>query len=206
MSTFAERLKKVLYAKDMSASELARLTGLNRATISQYLSGKYEPKQGSLDSLSKALNVSHAYLLGTSEKRSEVNYITFPVIGKIKCGYGEIAEYEDTGDIEQIPTDWIRGDSRDNFCVLQAKGDSLYPLVCENDRVLIHKTVSVPSGTLAAVLVGEEVTLKRVFYKQNEDWIRLESVNPAYPPKIIKGSELETVRIFGEVKRLIRVF
>ena len=44
MSTFAITLKKLLQEKNIKQNELARLTKINKSSISEYLSGNYQPK------------------------------------------------------------------------------------------------------------------------------------------------------------------
>ena len=48
----------------MTPAELARRSGVDKGSISRYLSGKFEPKQSAVHSMAKALNVSPAWLLG----------------------------------------------------------------------------------------------------------------------------------------------
>lgn len=62
--TIGDRLKQALQASGKKQADLVRETGLDRGSISSYLSGKYEPKQKALYKLAKALNVSEAWLLG----------------------------------------------------------------------------------------------------------------------------------------------
>lgn len=64
MSTFSERLKESMQAANMKAVELHELTGISKASISEYLSGNYEPKQQNIFKIAKALNVSPSYLMG----------------------------------------------------------------------------------------------------------------------------------------------
>lgn len=62
--SIAARLKKAMAAADKKQADLVRETGLDRGSISSYLSGKYEPKQKAIYKLAQALNVSEAWLLG----------------------------------------------------------------------------------------------------------------------------------------------
>lgn len=62
-----ERIKIRLNELHMSQSDLCRKTGINRATMSQYISGKYFPTQKRLEGIAQALNVSPAYLMGWSD-------------------------------------------------------------------------------------------------------------------------------------------
>ena len=62
--SFANRLQKALIIRDMKPIDLARKSGLNKAIISQYLSGRYKAKQDNIYILSKALNINEAWLMG----------------------------------------------------------------------------------------------------------------------------------------------
>lgn len=64
LESIAQRLRKAMDAKGKIQADLVRETGLDRGAISSYLSGKYEPKQKAILKLSKALDVSEAWLLG----------------------------------------------------------------------------------------------------------------------------------------------
>lgn len=64
VNSFKERLREAITAKNMSQSELSRLTGIGRNSISDYLKGKYEAKQDKIYIIAKVLNVSEAWLLG----------------------------------------------------------------------------------------------------------------------------------------------
>lgn len=63
-STTAERLKEALDLSRMKQVELSRLTGIDKGTISNYLSGKYEPKANGISKMAKALNVTEMWLWG----------------------------------------------------------------------------------------------------------------------------------------------
>lgn len=62
--SIAQRIRKAMDAKGKKQADLVRETGLDRGSISSYLSGKYEPKQKAIYKLSQALDVSEAWLLG----------------------------------------------------------------------------------------------------------------------------------------------
>ena len=64
ISDFAERLRMALDSRNMKATELSELTGINKSTISQYLSKEYEPKRDRIELFSKILNVNEAWLTG----------------------------------------------------------------------------------------------------------------------------------------------
>ena len=63
-ATIAQRLREALTEAGKKQADLVRETGLDRGSISSYLSGKYEPKQKAIYKMSQALNVNEAWLLG----------------------------------------------------------------------------------------------------------------------------------------------
>lgn len=64
MNNIKDRLTEALNDHNMTPAELARRSGVDKGSISRYLSGKFEPKQSAVHSMAKALNVSPAWLLG----------------------------------------------------------------------------------------------------------------------------------------------
>ena len=64
IDTFANRLDEALRMHDMKPIDLARKTGIDKASISQWLNGKYEAKQEGVYKLANALGVSVQWLMG----------------------------------------------------------------------------------------------------------------------------------------------
>lgn len=64
VATTADRLKEAMESAGKKQADLVNMTGLNKSTISRYLSGKVEPKSKALSLLSKALGVSEMWLWG----------------------------------------------------------------------------------------------------------------------------------------------
>lgn len=62
--TFANRLKKALDRNNMTQSQLAKITNIDKSLISNYLSGNYNAKQDKLSLLADALNVNETWLMG----------------------------------------------------------------------------------------------------------------------------------------------
>lgn len=60
----ADRLKEAMQRADMKPADLARVTGLERSSLSRYLSGQYEPKQIAIAKMAAALGVSEMWLFG----------------------------------------------------------------------------------------------------------------------------------------------
>ncbi len=209
MATFRERLEEALRERDMSPAELSRASGVTEGAISQYRSGAYKASQRSLERLSKALHVSIPWLMGADVPmnlpdgdvlqrlfsipgvRSLPPTRKLPLVGRIACGGPALAEENVEGYVEaleEVPADFV----------LQCKGDSMIGArIYDGDLVYIRIQPDVEDGEIAAVLIGEEATLKRV-YKIGHSRLELRAENPAFPPLRYEGEELNEIRIMGK--------
>ena len=60
----AARLKKAMELRGKKQVDLAKETGIDKGSISHYVSGRYEPKQEAVNKLAIALGVSEMWLWG----------------------------------------------------------------------------------------------------------------------------------------------
>ena len=70
----AIRIKKALSIRNMTQTELCVRAKISKSTLSEYLSGKYEPKQDKVFVLAQALDVDPVWLWGYDvpmEKKEE---------------------------------------------------------------------------------------------------------------------------------------
>lgn len=78
---------------------------------------------------------------------------------------------------------------------LRVEGDSMEPTICLGDLVFIRRQSDVNDGQIAAVLIEDSATLKRIFHQSGS--LTLISDNAAkYPPRHITREDGE-VRILG---------
>ena len=89
VSTTKDRLKVAMNLNGKKQIDLVNETGINRGTISRYLSGKYEPKADTINKLAIALDCSEMWLWGydVPRKRSpeqKKNDAKAKVINRIK--------------------------------------------------------------------------------------------------------------------------
>ena len=68
--------------------------------------------------------------------------------------------------------------------------------IFDGDIVYIKKQEDVDNGEIAAVLIGEEATLKKVF--KSKDKLTLRAENPLWPDMIYQNEELDEIRILGK--------
>lgn len=66
MKTFAERLKHYMEQANMKQTDLVEKSKINKSSISEYLSGNYEPKQRNIYKIATALGIKPSQLMGIS--------------------------------------------------------------------------------------------------------------------------------------------
>lgn len=217
MIAFKDRLKDALDLKNITAADLSRMSGIDEGTLSNYKKGKYVPKQRKLEAIAVALNVSIPWLMGADVPMNEElnrlhlvpptvtsETVTYPVIGNIAAGYNEIAIEDWSGDTVEIPISYLKGHKQNEFFVLSVKGNSMYPMYHDGDKVLIFKQSYIDnSGDIGAIIYDNEcATLKKIEFVNEQ--IRLVPLNPEYMPKVITGTDVEQCHILGIPKMLIR--
>ena len=116
----------------------------------------------------------------------------FPLLGNIACGEPIMANEEVDLYVEAGAN--IQAD----FC-LKAKGDSMIGArIYDGDIVFIRKQPMVEDGEIAAVIIDDEATLKRIYYDQEAGVLQLFAENPQYKTMRFSGEELDHIRIIGK--------
>lgn len=191
-----DKLNELMKQRKISRMELAKESGVPYTTIVNfYEKGTDNVKLSTLRKLAAYFECSLDYLADDEVKEliplgSEL--VSLPVVGKISCGGGILA-YESIDGYEPTPKEWLNGG--EHF-YLRAKGDSMNGArIFEGDLLLIRKQPEVENGEIAAVLIGEDAVLKRVY--RNGDTLVLQSENPNYPPIFCPPAE---AKIIGKLK------
>lgn len=68
MKTFAERLRYYMELTGTKQVDLVEKTKINKSSISEYLSGNYEPKQRNIYKIAMALGIKPSQLMGIAEE------------------------------------------------------------------------------------------------------------------------------------------
>ncbi len=208
MATFQERLNYALNLRDMKPVDLANKTGLSKARISQYMNGIYTPKSKGTLAIALALNVNETWLMGldvpmersstdNSSKTSFDNIFPIelhkiPLLGEIACGEPVFAE-------EDRESYVLAGTNVKADFALRCKGDSMIGArILDGDIVFIRKQPMVEDGEIAAVIIDDEATLKRVTYLREQNILILKAENPRYKDLVYQGEQLNSIRILGK--------
>ena len=201
MSNFYNTIEALCKKKQVNISVMCREAGVNRASLSDLKFGRAEKLSSSnLVKIAKYFGVSVEYLLGqeTSEDifskygLSPITKKKIPLLGDIACGQPIFANEEHDSYI-MMGTE-INAD----FC-LTAKGDSMINArINDGDIVFVRQQDTVENGEIAAVVIDDEITLKRVFYYPEQNRLVLAAENTSYAPFVYVGEELNHIFILGK--------
>lgn len=195
------KLKDLRKQKNMSQQKLADMLGVSRSTVAMWEISTNEPDNDTLSRLADLFGVTVDYLLGRDDSPSpsafsdipgvrQIQKRKIPVLGEIACGQPIFADEQ--RDVYVSVTDELVCDY-----ALIAKGDSMLPRIHDGDLVFIREMPTVPNGRIAAVLIEDEATLKRVFFDAEKQQLTLIAENTAYPPFVYIGEDLMNIRILG---------
>ena len=208
--TIGERIKHLRLKKGITQTELADVLKTTKQNIYKYENGIITNiPSDKIEEIARYFQVSPSYLMGWEENESaepdELNILIqkydnikpiklkrFPLLGEIACGKPIFAD-EDKESFVMADMD-IRAD----FC-LRAKGDSMINARIQNgDIVFIKEMPMVENGEIAAVIIDDEATLKRIYYYPDKNKLMLLAENPAFEPLVYIGEELNYIRILGK--------
>lgn len=201
---YGDKIRTARKEKGMSQQELADILNVNKGTVSRWEQSKFEPSIVTMQEMSKILGKPIQYFLSDSfveemrEIKGDTAYI--PILGEIACGRPILAT-ENVEEYREVPKRYL---PKGEVFILRAKGDSMFPTICEGDEVLVRCQPDVNDNEIGVALLDEdnEATLKRI--KHVGDSVMLIGDNPAYQPIIM--NEQQPGRILGKVVQLFRDF
>lgn len=195
--TFGTKLKSIRLSMGLSQEEFAKKLNTTKQVISRYETEQRTPKITIAQEYANILGVPLQNLIDNNvDFPLATNIIpmpeakSIPLVGKIACGTPITATENLEGYIKipaQLEADFA----------LVCRGDSMVGArIMDGDFVAIRQQPDVDDGDIAAVLIEDEATLKRVYKMPGRLVLRAE--NPRYAPIDLSGAELDGVRILGK--------
>ena len=207
MSTIGSRIRNRREELGLSQDELGKRLGYkSRSSINKIELDQRNLTQSKIKAIADALDTTPAYIMGWEEQPASPAPIplgfdpmpdmdTVPLVGSIACGTPILAQQNIDGMV-CVPSAW-----RATFTLI-CRGSSMEPRIHDGDLVAIRSQKTVETGEIAAVRIGEEVTLKHVYLHDN--FIELRPENPAFESIILTKEEMNTVVIEGKAVGLCR--
>ncbi len=174
----------------LSHEQMSKKAGVSLSTYYRWITGESTLlKRRNLDTLSEILDCDVEKALNQGNRLK-------PILGYVKAGYDLWADQKLEGYVEVGPVDARKGDY-----FLRVTGDSMEGShIFKGDLVYVQQCNEVSSGSIAIVMIGNEATIKKVYYKH--DLMILEASNPKYETKFFTPEEVMElpVKIIGLVR------
>lgn len=195
MSQLSKRILKAITNAGLTYSELSARTGIPKSALQRYATGETDKIPAKyIESIARATRVTPTFLMDWDRAvpKSSLSYRKIPLLGDIACGEPIFADEQHT---EYVVTD----DSIDADYCLRCDGDSMIGArIMDGDIVFIRSQEMVNNGEIAAVIINDSATLKRVYYYPDVNKLVLSPENPKYAPFVYVGDELNQIRILGK--------
>lgn len=189
--TLQEIIQEYKEKTGASDSEIARRVGVTRSTTSRWSKG--EIRRVSPEVLER-LSELVGYNVEPALKGMDIS-VKIPVLGYVKAGYDLFAQENYIGEEEVSLSERKKGDY-----YLKVTGDSMNGIgILDGSLVLVKQCHNVENGHIGVVLIGDEVTVKRIVYKDR--MLILEAANPDVANRYFTPKEVKElpVQIIGQV-------
>ncbi len=196
----SENLTRYMEKNNVNNRELADVLGVSESTVGKWILQKNAPRMGAIEQIARYFKIEKSDLI--EKPRIDVyslpgihrveNLITVPILGHIQCGMPVLSECNYEGYFKLDP-ELCKADFS-----LVADGDSMIDAnIHEGDIVFFKETPDVESGTIAAVLLDDQTTLKKVV--KMDDMLILQPANDKYKPILIKDGDYGNIMILGKM-------
>lgn len=186
-------------------SEFAASLGISQAYSSQI---EAEVREAGREVLEKLASIYHVninwFLYGrdTSESIDESDdfNVYIPLIQQqVAAGRGMVIEDFPTINRVAVPRPLIVGHNPDYLRAVIVRGDSQKDRQILDRDIVVYDTQDVQPENLSVVSLAGQLVIKYVTVDRLRGTLTLLSANEAFPPRVIEGSELESVKIEGKV-------
>jgi phage repressor protein C with HTH and peptisase S24 domain len=118
---------------------------------------------------------------------------------KVVAGGGSFEAAAEIRDYFAFKRDWLaRKGSAAAMVLMDVTGNSMEPEIRDGDTVLVDQSrQGVVAGGIFAVGVEDTVMVKRL--ERRPGGLALLSDNPDYAPLVLRGGEMDSVRVIGRV-------
>lgn len=213
---FAKNLNYYMKINKKNRTDVCRDLDIPYSTFTDWCNANIYPRIDKIEMLANYFDIKKSDLVEDKDKLyeqlknigtmyvSNTEMVKIPVLGVVKAGYDYLAQENWIGTIDVEKN--IVNDGSEYFA-LKVVGDSMSPILIQDDIVVIKKQNDFENGDIVVAIVnGNEATIKKG--KKTDSSITLQPLNPSYDPLVFTYDEVKSipVTIVGIVKQLKREF
>ncbi|MDD2568997.1 MAG: S24 family peptidase [Clostridia bacterium] len=203
---FAQRLREAMSLRRIKQADLVERTGIGKSSISQYLSGDYEPKPKNIYLLAEALGVDAPWLYGlesekTSAEGTGERIVLETLTHKKRVPLlKRIAAESPMFDVDNIENyQWVEDESID-YAFKVNENSMINARIFAGDIVFVDKSASVQNGDIVIALhhKNKASALINRFYKYGNKII----LHPENPTIREREYDAHEILLLGKVKEV----
>ena len=204
--SIGSNIKQLRESHGLTQAQLGQIAGVTDKAVSTWESDVKVPRIGAVQKIADYFRLPKSAILddnyGTTVSATIPlgfdplpDMVRIPVVGQIACGEPITAE-ENIEGYASAPERW-----KADFALL-CRGRSMEPKIMDGDLVAICSNIQVETGQIAAVRIGDEATLKKVYFYPER--IVLRPINDEFEDIVFEGEEMNKVSIEGKAVGLCR--
>lgn len=203
---FAKNLKYYMELNNKDRNDICKDLQFPYTTFAEWYNGNIYPRIDKIELIANYFGIKKSDLIERKDRTDKLGnpVISIPILGTVKAGYNYLAQENWVGTVDVEKS--LVGTDNDYFA-LKVKGDSMFPVLIEDDIVIIKKQNDFENGDIVvAIINGDEATIKKG--KKSEVGILLQPLNNSYEPLIFTYNEMKNIPVIivGIVKQLKRDF
>ena len=196
---FSIRLDKAMKLRNIKSVELHEKTGISESLLSKYLSGNALARQNKISALSKALDVSPAWLMGYDVPISDnTQTIEIPILRTINLEL-DLLDKTNIKDYTTLKIKSYWDSNVENYFAISSPDDDMLPVLSKGDLAIVHIQDTIEDKQTALIYFKDKKVYKIKKVVETKAGIELHSMNPTV--KEIPINNINNIKIIGRVIR-----
>jgi transcriptional regulator with XRE-family HTH domain len=213
--TVAERFAQIRARSGLSRKAFAESLGIHPVVAGDIELGKRDPSRDVLVRLARSYRIDINWLLtgcsadgsgpfALGEEASKKNYgddvVEIEYIQQ-EAAAGRGVEIEDSAESVRLPVlrSFIAPRRAESVRAVEVRGDSMTGIGLDDRDIVLFSPSERSGDGVHVISIASQLLVKRILFDPVGRAVHVISENPAYPPRVLSGVDLEQFRIEGRV-------
>lgn len=185
----------------VNQSMLAKSLGVTRQTISNRVKNNSELTVSEFKKIEDFFKIK--IFMNDDNNMNLVNVDFYPEVFA-SCGSGTVLFSEEKTEVKLPESLFFKYSPSKKYSMICARGDSMSPFIDNNDKLIVEhwENNQIIDNKVYVFCYKSEFFVKRL--SKNVDEVIIQSDNPNYSIRIVKGEEIADLHIIGQVVGIVR--
>lgn len=208
--TLGEKIRALRLAKGMTLQAVADVFGINRASVSDWESGKTRPDQDRLPALARTLGTTIDDLLSNDARVAEqLGAYGVPPPGRVPvvgtAQLGDDGYWTELGHPAGVGNGYLDVPSNDrNAYAVRVVGDSMHPRIRSGEYVLCEPNHPYAPGDEVLVVTTDGRSMVKELLYERDGQVVLHSVNDGHGRLTLPKQQIEKIHFVAAIVKSAR--